>query len=278
MTLRSRIAESPFARAATLPLRAAQAGRYDAKLFADSARWLGTSREFTNFTYELTPINRGHLAWWVAGVTGASVKEVRTYFAELLGDEALAEHIRRYTRASARHRIADEELRWHRHLGWYALVRALGPQHIVETGTDKGRGTLVFASAVQRNGLGRVTTIDNNSASGYLIEPPYDAVVSRIVGDSLDVLRTFEEPVDFFLHDSLHTREHEAAEYDAIAPKLCENAIVMSDNAHGSDVLATWAENNGWFFSFFQERPDRHWYPGGGIGLARRTPPVNAQI
>lgn len=272
MTLRSQLAESPFARVATMPLRAAQAGRYDAQLVGKSARWLATSREHTNFTYDLTPINRDYLAWWVAGITGAPVTEVRRYFAELLEDQELAEHIRRYTRTSARRRLADDDVRWHRHLGWYALVRILRPRHIVETGTDKGRGTLVFASAIQRNNIGRVTTIDNNPASGYLIQPPYDEVVSREIGDSLDVLRDLDTPVDVFLHDSLHTREHETGEYDAIAPALSEGAVVMSDNAHCCDALARWAESNHRLFSFFQEQPERHWYPGAGIGLSLENP------
>lgn len=269
MTLRRRVAASRYARAAALPFRAAQIGRYDGRLIADSTRWLFTSREVTNFTYDLTATNRSHLAWWVAGITGSSAADVRNYFDELTEDQGLANHIRLHTANSSRHRLADTTLRWHRYLGWYALVRALRPQHIVETGTDKGRGTLVFAAAVLRNGTGRVTTIDNNPDSGYLIKPPYDDVVTRVIGDSIGCIEALDHPVDFFLHDSLHTREHESREIAAITPMLSSDAVVLSDNAHSTDVLASWAEVNGWSFSYFQERPVGHWYPGAGIGLAR---------
>lgn len=279
MTLRRRVAASRYARAAALPFRAAMVGRYDGRLIADSTKWLFASREVTNFTYELTDTNRCHLAWWVAGITGTSVAEVRDYFDELSGDQELADHIRHHTSTSSRHRLADTTLRWHRYLGWYALVRAVQPRHIVETGTDKGRGTLVFASALLRNGAGHVTTIDNNPDSGYLIKPPYDSVVTRVIGDSIGCIEALDQPVDFFLHDSLHTREHESAEFAAVTSTLSPGAMVLSDNAHSTDVLASWAETHGWSFSYFQERPVDHWYPGAGIGLARRSDgaPPNAR-
>lgn len=270
MTLRRRIAASRYARAAAVPFRAAQIGRYDGRLIADSTKWLFTSKEVTNYTYDLTATNRCHLAWWVAGITCSSVADIRDYFAELTDDHDLADHIRLHTANSSRHRLADTTLRWHRYLGWYALVRALRPRHIVETGTDKGRGTLVFASALRRNGTGRVTTIDNNPDSGYLIKPPYDSVVTRVIGDSIGCIHALDRPVDFFLHDSLHTPEHESRELAAIAPMLSSAAVVLSDNAHSTEVLPSWAEATGWSFSYFQERPAHHWYPGAGIGLARR--------
>jgi hypothetical protein len=43
---------------------------------------------------------------------------------------------------------------------------------------------------------------------------------------------------------------------------------VLSDNAHATYALMTWAEATGRQFSYFAEQPADHWYPGGGIGLA----------
>ena len=37
-------------------------------MLAASARWLVTSREHHNYTYDLTALNRDHLAWFVAAV------------------------------------------------------------------------------------------------------------------------------------------------------------------------------------------------------------------
>lgn len=242
--------------------------QYNAAALSRSARWLVRSREHTNFTYDLTRLNLEHLAWWVAGVTGVSAKQARAYIDEASSSK-LHEHVREATATSSRRGLADTEVRLHKRLGWYALVRALRPEHIVETGTDKGLGSVVLAAALLRNGRGRLTTIDVNPEAGYLIRGDYAKVTKLRIGDSVAALAALTERVDLFLHDSLHTLEHELAEYSAVAPHLCEGAVVLSDNAHVTDALPTWAEATGRRFSYFQERPADHWYPGGGIGLAQ---------
>ena len=146
-------------------------------------------------------------------------------------------------------------------------IRALRPEHVVETGTDKGLGSSVIAAALLRNGTGRLTTIDINLDSGYLIGGPYDGVIAREFGDSIAVLAD-GDPVDFFIHDSLHTEAHERGELDALAPRLTRRSIVVSDNAHSTSALATWAEETGRRFLFFAERPKTDRDPGAGIGVA----------
>jgi predicted O-methyltransferase YrrM len=142
----------------------------------------------------------------------------------------------------------------------------------VETGTDKGLGAVVLAAALLRNGTGQLTTMDANPCAGYLIHDEYAAVSTLTIGDSVQNIAHLPTPVDLFLHDSLHTREHELAEYEAVAPLLTAGAIVLSDNAHATDALPLWAEATGRRFSYFQEQPLGHWYPGGGIGLAQPCP------
>lgn len=268
-SLSQRVAASPLAAFAALPIRLRSVATYDARVLAESARWLTRSREHTNYTYELTGLNREHLAWWVANIADISVAEARGYMAEIEGDRDLAAHVLAATAASDRRRLADPEVRLHKRIGWYALVRALRPEHVVESGTDKGLGAIVLAAALLRNGSGRLTTLDINPAAGYLIGGPYSAVTDLRVGDSLVHLRGLEGPVDFFLHDSLHTREHELGEYEAVAVRLSDGAVVISDNAHVTDALPSWAESTGRRFHYFAEKPRRHWYPGAGIGLAR---------
>jgi Methyltransferase domain len=241
---------------------------YDAKVVGRSARWLVRSREHTNFTYDLTERNQEHLAWWVANLAGADVDEVRGFMGELVDDADLKAHIRQATMHSDRRGLADRDVRFGRRVGWYALTRALQPEHIVETGTDKGLGSCVFAAALLRNGHGRVTTVDVNPDSGYLITGRYASVVDRVMGDSIDVLRSGSTPVDLFLHDSWHTFEHESGELAAVAPRLSHGAMVLSDNAHESDALLRWAEQSGRRFTFFREEPSGHWWPGDGIGAA----------
>lgn len=267
--VRRRVAASRVAPVAALPERLSAVARFDAHLLHESATWLLRSREHTNYTYDLTPRNLEHLAWWVATLTGAPVQQVRAVIAEAQSDGELHEHIRRGIEASDRRGLADRKVRLGRRLGWYALVRVLRPDHVVETGTDKGHGSVVLAAALLRNGRGRLTTIDIHPDSGYLISGPYAKVADRIVGDSIAALGDVRG-VDIFLHDSLHTFGHEAAELAAVGPRLTSNALVLSDNAHATDALMRWAEQSGRQFSFFREQPAEHWYPGSGIGAAWR--------
>ena len=270
VALRRRVARTRWAPVVALPVRVSAVARHDARVLGRSARWLAASKEHTNFTYDLTPRNLEHLAWWISGITGGLVQDARGHIAEVLHDEDLRGHVREVTATSSRRGLADRTVRLGRRVGWYALVRALHPEHVVETGTDKGLGSVVLAAALLRNGTGRLTTIDVNPESGYLVTGRYGSVVDRLVGDSLAEIGRLDGAVDVFLHDSLHTFEYETAEFVAVEPRLREGAVVLSDNAHESDALSGWAERTGRTFSFFDERPAGHWYPGDGIGAAWR--------
>lgn len=269
--LRRRVASGRAARLAALPVRASTVAKADGKLLKESIRWLATSREHTNFTYDLTPLNLEHLAWYVANLTGVPVGRIREYMAELQEDEGLRAHVGSLTAASPRRGLADSVARYGRRLGWYAIVRAMQPALVVETGTDKGLGSVVLASALMRNGEGRLITLDINPESGYLIEGTYAAWVDRWIGDSIDALASIDSTVDIFLHDSDHSTDHERRELVAVEPHLGPESIVLSDNSHCTAVLSEWAESREWRFSFFKEVPEHHWWPGDGIGAARRS-------
>jgi Methyltransferase domain len=265
--LRRRVAATRLAPLAALPGRAAAVGRHDARILRLSARWLVCSREHTNLTYDLTAVNLDQLSWFVAMVADIPVAQARGYLAELNADVGLREHVERVTATSVRRGIADRQVRYGRRLGWYALVRALQPEHVVETGTDKGLGACVLAAALLRNGSGRLTTIDVNPYAGYLIAGRYAEVTDLRLGRSLDVLAELP-PVDLFMHDSDHAPAYERAELDAVGGRLTAAAVVLSDNAHLTTVLPDWAEATGRRYHYFAEQPAEHWTPGGGIGIA----------
>jgi hypothetical protein len=270
--LRTRILASPAARIAAFPTRTAAVAKANGHFFGVSTRWLFRSREHTNYTYELTSLNRKHLTWFVANVACIDIETARGYIEEVLYGDALKRHIADVTRTSPRRWLADPSALLGRRIGWYALVRARKPQHVVETGTDKGLGSVVLAAALLRNGFGRLTTIDNNPASGYLISGPYASVVDRVIGESVSTLDSLSD-VDFFLHDSDHAAAYERRELETVAGALTGDALILSDNAEMTNELARWAEQTERRFAFFDERPADHWFEGGGIGVAYRSAP-----
>lgn len=172
MKLRRAIARTPLAPVAAFPKRLARVARHDAKVLRTSARWLVTSREHHNYTYDLTKLSRHHLAWFVSVICDRPVKQVRGWFDEVESDQPLRQHIERATAGSARRGLADRQVRYARRIGWYAMVRATRPAHVVETGVDKGLGSCVLAAALLRNAQdghpGRVTSLDINPEAGYL--------------------------------------------------------------------------------------------------------------
>ncbi len=234
--------------------------------------WTVRSREHYNYTYNLTPRNLKHLAALLATVAECSRSEIENYLRELEGDTELRNHILNGTLRSRERLVADFEVRYGRRLGWYALVRAKKPRVVVETGVDKGLGSVVLASALLRNAAegheGQLIGIDIDPNAGYLLNGPYAKAGKVVFKDSLQALRELSAGVDLFIHDSDHNPEFEAAEYRAVQPKLAAGALVLSDNADHTDELLAFAQATGRKFVFFCERPERHWWPGEGIGIA----------
>jgi predicted O-methyltransferase YrrM len=232
--------------------------------------WLVSSHEYTNFTYELTTENVIEMAWFVTQVTGIGFDKSFAYITELVDDQALREHLRRAVAESPLRRVMDSEPRYGRRAAWYALVRATRPQHVVESGVDKGLGSCVFAAALLRNAgedyPGRLSALDINRNAGALISSEYASAVDLHYRDSITTLAALTSPVDLFLHDSDHRYEHESAEYRAIASSLTEPAIVMTD--HGGLTPSDFAKSNGRRLLTFRENPSDHWAPGGVLGVA----------
>ncbi|MEV4464897.1 class I SAM-dependent methyltransferase [Micromonospora echinofusca] len=271
--LRRAIARTRLAPVAAFPKRLARVVRHDAKVLRTSARWLVTSREHHNYTYELTKLSRHHLAWFVSVVCDVPVKQVRAYFAEIESDDVLRRHIESATAGAARRGLADRQVRYARRIGWYAIVRATKPTHVVETGVDKGLGSCVLAAALLRNVAdghpGRVTSLDINPEAGYLARTaPWSEVVDLVIGDSIASIAALDRPVDLFLHDSDHSRAHEKREFEAVESRLASGAILLTDNVTATNVLAEHAERTGRRFLAYRETPANHWYPGDGIGVA----------
>lgn len=236
------------------------------------AKWLVHSNEYTNLTYNLEEINKRYLAALIAHLLGKDYSTIMGYMDEAEGDAKLKWHIERATAASPFVLVADREVKFGRRLGWYAFVRATKPQVVIETGVDKGLGSCLIAAALMRNceeGFeGRYFGTDINPDAGYLLSGKYAEYGQILYGDSISTLRSFDSSIDLFINDSDHSADYEGEEYEVIAPKLSDCAIVLGDNSHGTDKLLNFSLKHGRQFIFFAEKPSAHWYPGGGIGIS----------
>lgn len=266
-SLRAKILRSRFLPLIVFPHRLRLVFRHLTHQTKSGAKWLLRSKEFANFTYDLTPANKNYLAWFVSGICFTPVQEIEQYFFELESNLQLKQHISAQLRASSRGNEINGQAFFGRRLGWYAIVRATKPNIVVETGTEKGLGSLVIADALLRNGKGRLVTIDIESQSGLLLGGDWAKVVEHVIDDSLVALRNIDN-IDLFIHDSDHSADHELRELESVASHLSADGIVLSDNSHITCVLAEWSVRKNRRFSYFAEKPLDHWYPGAGIGAS----------
>lgn len=232
-------------------------------------RWLVCTREFTNFTYEISDLNKTYLAWFVSSVCDIPFTAAYEYISELNDESSLSQVLDQSHHKSRRLNEFHDGSNWGRRLGWYAIVRATKPKIVVETGTDKGLGSLAILRALQKNGTGHLFTIDIDPSAGLLLVGEDSNSFTKITANSLDVLAQIKG-IDMFIHDSDHSSEHEALEYLAVTGSLSPSSIVLSDNAHGNNELAMWSDLHHRQFSFWQEKPIGHWYAGAGIGASIR--------
>ena len=231
-------------------------------------RYLLHDREVTNFTYDLA--NENELVSFVAGVLGRSRDEVEGYVREVAADSAFLEGIARKLRENPDRNGVP---RFGRRLGWYAIVRCLKPHVVVETGVHDGLGSALLLRALERNAAdgveGRLMAFDMDPRSGWLVDDP-EGRFDLIIGD---VRKTLSHALDgvgvgVFIHDSLHTYEHERFEFESALEHAAVGLVLISDNAHESSALEDVSRERGFSYAFFRERPLGHFYPGAGIGLA----------
>lgn len=233
--------------------------------------WTLFSREYTNFTYDITVRNSEYLGHTLSTVTGEQFDTVMAYLHEISEDNSVREHIITSIKKSRFHYGCDSGCAFGRRIGWYALVRILKPRIVVETGVDKGHGAVLLCAALLRNrgeGFpGKYFGTDINPDAGFLLSEPYNDVGTILYGDSVQSLQSIPH-IDLFINDSDHSAQYERREYEAIIPKLEPGGLILGDNCHTNDVLANFSAEQGRHFIFFREDPKDHWYPGTGIGIS----------
>ncbi|WP_417430146.1 class I SAM-dependent methyltransferase [Kiloniella sp.] len=235
-------------------------------------KWLIHSKEITNYTYDLTPLNKTHLAATLAEVLSRPYSEVWGFITELEADTDLALHISDATEKNEHSFVADKNVKFGRRLGWYVIARVIKPQVIVETGVDKGLGACILAAALKRNKAdgfpGYYYGTDIYPKAGYLLSGKYADFGTVLYGDSLETLKAFEKTIDMFINDSDHSPSYEIQEYNAIKKNIRAKSVILSDNSQSTNELLNYSLQTNRNFLYFQEKPLDHWYNGAGIGIS----------
>jgi hypothetical protein len=123
----------------------------------------------------------------------------------------------------------------------WCVVRHLRPELIVETGVGHGLTTRLLLEALDRNGSGRLWSIDLPplverrfaEETGVAVPERLRERWTLVRGSSRRRLRGLVAElgqVDFFLHDSMHTERNLRFELDQIWPELAPGGTALIDD------------------------------------------------
>ncbi len=274
----TRIKYSPLSRLAALPMRARLGLGATARHAGAVLRWLATSREWANFSYDLTPQGVDAVACAISVLGERPLEEVRGWADDLKRDTVFAARYAERVRGTRLRHITDPELRYGRCLVRYLLVRAAEPQLVFEAGTDRGLSTWAMVRALQHAGLApgrsRIVTVDLAKDRGELLDGDEGGYVQRLVGDSVQRLCELDAPVDLFVHDTTSDEAHMRAQLAALAPRLAPGGWLHS--AWFTTPFVEHCQRHGLRVLQYAEQPRGHWYPGSRCGIARAYPPAAA--
>jgi hypothetical protein len=136
----------------------------------------------------------------------------------------------------------------------YALVRALRPETVIETGVCYGVTSSYILKALEQNSGGKLYSIDlpplgknADDFVGWLVPPRLKnrwRLIRGLSGEILpEVLKEIEE-VDVFVHDSLHTYRNMRREFEIVTPRLGRPSAVISDDIEGNSAFLEWGEEH----------------------------------
>lgn len=231
-SLLRRAAYSPVGPFLMLPRRARMAGIHLLGELGRSMRWLLTSREWTNFSYDYTTTGRDAAIEVLSVVTARPREELARYAAELEQDAELRDSIRRGIQAAGYRYGIDPGIGLGKRLLYYVVVRATKPRVVVEAGTHLGLGAVLLRRALERNRSeshgGKLYSVDLIEGHGHLLDRSDPSIAELTISDTVAFLARFNEPIDFFIHDTANEDTHEHAQFAELQRRLSPNGIVAT--------------------------------------------------
>ena len=179
---------------------------------------------------------------FLATVSGVPARKIRYFLDEPIQTREFVACLREAEALFRDLQIQSADLYAKKVLVQYAAVRAFQPEVIVETGVANGVSSAYLLFALQKNGRGRLHSIELGDPAYLPAGKPPGWVVPEwlrtrwhlMIGNSREFLpKLLAElgTIDVFIHDSLHTYDQMLWEYRAAYPRLRPGGLLLSDDA-----------------------------------------------
>ena len=123
----------------------------------------------------------------------------------------------------------------------YAIIREHQPNLIIESGIGRGATSTFILTALQKNGKGKLISIDKDADAGPLVFNGLKLNWDKRIGKTSDILPTIDTSIDIFLHDSLHTYDNMLFEFEWANQHMPSGGIIMSHDIGTNNSLYDFA-------------------------------------
>jgi predicted O-methyltransferase YrrM len=211
---------------------------------------------FSNPRYAATIVLR-EATWaderFLAIVTGSSAWRIRKFLDEPVHSRQFTQHLSGSEGKLHTAPFQSADLYAKKVLIQYAIIRAMRPDVVVETGIANGVSSAYVLLALKKNGNGVLHSIEIGDTSylpancepGWIVPSWLRAPWKVHVGDSTkllpELLRTLP-PIDVFIHDSLHTAEQMTVEFETAYPFLRPDGCLIADDALWNEAFRQFAD------------------------------------
>jgi predicted O-methyltransferase YrrM len=178
----------------------------------------------------------------LASIAGVSHREIRVWRREPLRVPEFLSHLRRCGRALEKVKSIGASLYANKISVQYAVIRALKPDAVVETGVANGISSTYILLALEKNQKGQLHSIDigddtylpPGGQTGWVVPCWLRHRWMLHLGDARALLAPLLAElgnVDVFIHDSLHTYDHMMFEFQTAYPHVRPGGVLFADDA-----------------------------------------------
>ena len=193
---------------------------------------------------------------FLSSVTGVSPTRICSFLNEPSSSPGFVACLRSVETVFKQTKIEAADLYAKKILVQYAAIRAIAPDVVVETGVASGVSTFYILLALQKNGRGKLHSIEvgdpqylpPGKSTGWIVPDWLKANWDLRIGDARVLLPQLlsEYPfIDVFIHDSLHSYDHMLWEFRATYPRLRPGGLLISDDAAWNPAFAEFTREVG---------------------------------